>query len=168
MKLTSNTKILRKILILCVLTVGLMFVASNEATPVSAKSCFDATNDFYGALDVYDAAFYSYYYDYPTSCGSSVCAQFQPGTPERQQCEQQCQQDRHTDLNNALIGITQARAAVNTCTNPPPDRCANAAAMASDCQIRYDYLQYSDLNQRLEVFGVYSECVNASGISSCQ
>lgn len=167
MKLTSNTKILRKLLILCVLTVGLVFVASDEATPVSAKTCYDAEIDFYGALDTYDAAFYSNYYNSPTSC-EQECSSLDPNSQAFTTCVNTCRQTRQTDLGNANIGVLQASAGINSCTNPPPDRCANAQAMANDCQARYDFTQYSDLEQRLEIYGVYSECRAASGIDSCQ
>ena len=167
MKLTSNTKILRKLLILCVLTVGLVFVASDNATPVSAKSCFDATNDFFNSMDTYDTSFGLYYYNNPTSCDED-CSRFPPNSQERQNCVNECMIDRQTGLGNANIGILQASAGLNTCTNPPPNYCVNAQARAGDCLARYNYQQYPDLEQRLEISAVYWECRNASGIDTCQ
>lgn len=143
MKLTSNTKLLRKLLILCLLTVGLVFVASKDATPVSAKTCWEAFDDFSGALDTYDSAFQSYYYNAPTSCNQD-CSIYPTSDPRYTSCYNSCRIDRRTDLGNANIGILQAGADINSCTDPSPNFCANAETIEADCQTRYDYTQYSD------------------------
>lgn len=165
MKLKINTGILRKILILCVLTVGLIFVASNEATPVSAKTCLEANNDFYGALDTFDLAFNIYYYNDPTSCALD-CAGLQGS--QYQQCYDNCRQTRRTNLDNSQLGILQAGNELDYCTNPPPERCVNARARNDYCLATYNYSQYSDPNERLDIFTAYSACRDASGVDSCQ
>lgn len=167
MKLTSNTKILRKLLILCLLTIGLGFVASKEATPVSAKTCWEAINDFSDAMNTYDSAFRSYYLDDPTSCDSE-CSVYPVGSQLRQNCVNNCQITRHTALGDANIGLLQGSADINTCTNPEPNYCANAQAAANACQSRYNYNQYSDPEQHFEIFNAYMVCRDASGIDSCQ
>lgn len=166
MKLTSNIKILRKILILCLLTVGLALVASNEATPVSAKTCYDANNDFYGALDTFDTAFNSLYRPDP-SC-STQCMGFQLGTPQRQECEDNCRQTRRTNLDNAELGILQAGGDIESCTNAAPEECADARARNDYCLATYNYSEYSDPNERLDIYTAYSACRDGSGVNRCQ
>ncbi len=162
MKITSNTKILRKLLILCLLTTGLAFVASKDATPVSAKTCDDAISDLDNAFNTFDTAFQSYYYNSPTSC-TDVCVGSQD--PD---CYNHCRIDRRTALGNADTGILQADSDLNSCTSPEPNYCANARAKNTDCLNRYNYRQYSDLEQRLEVFNTYLACRDESGIDTCQ
>lgn len=168
MNIKSNTKILRKILILCLLTVGLMFVASNEATPVSAKSCYDANNDFYGALDTFDTAFYSYYYNDPTSCEQDCSRDYTPGTTAYNQCVQYCRQTRRTNLDNSQLGILQAGGDLDSCTNPAPEECVNARGRNDYCLATYNYSEYSDPEERLDIYTAYSACRDASGVDKCQ
>ena len=167
MKLITNTKILRKMLILCLLTTGLLFVASNNAKSVSAKDCLEAATDFFSALNGFDVAFNSYYRNDPTTCNYE-CRNFVQGTQEYTDCFNSCRQTRRTNVNNSQLSILQASADLNSCTNPEPDYCGNARAMANDCLARYNYSQYSDPEQRLDVFTVYYECRDASGIDNCQ
>lgn len=170
MKLKSNTKILRKILILCLLTVGLMFAASNEATPVSAdtKSCYDANNDFYGALDNFDVAFNSYHYDSPAICAGQCASQFPQPSQQYDTCVSNCRNNYRGAISTAEGGILQAGGYIESCTNPAPDVCTNARSRNDYCLATYNYSEYTDAKQRLDIFNAYSECRNASGVDRCQ
>lgn len=163
MKLITNTKILRKILILCLLTVGLVFVASKDATPVSAKDCGEAFDAFSDAMNTFDTAFQSYYYNSPTSCATDCMGSGNPAL-----CEENCIITRRTDLGNADTGMFQAGADVNVCTHPEPNYCAIARGKNNTCRARYNPRQYSDIEQRLEISNAYMECRNASGIDRCE
>lgn len=168
MKLTSNTKILRKILILCVLTVGLMFVASNEATPVSAKSCYEANNDFFGSLTTFDSAFISYHYDSPAIC-SNQCSGLPQPSQQYDTCVTNCRNTYRGAISDAEQGILGAGEDIGSCTNPPPDRCAQARGINDYCFATYNYLEYpAGSEERMDIFNAYSLCRHGSGVDSCQ
>lgn len=136
MNLTTNTKILRKVLILCVLAIGLMFVASNEAVPVSAKTCQDANNDFYSALTDFDTAFNAYHYDSPGLCATQ-CSTLPIPSQAHTTCLTTCRNTYRGAVSDAQIGIFQAGDDINTCTNPSPDPCALAHSRNNQCSASY-------------------------------
>lgn len=162
MRTALNARILRRILILCILTVGLVFVSYN-ARLVSAKTCYDANNDFYGALSAFDTAFDLYYYNNPTSCNQEC-----EDDPDPIACENRCRQTRRTDLSNRQSGILQAGSELDSCSNPEPDRCGNARARRDFYVATYNYPSYADPNERLDIYAAYSACMDGSGIEQCE
>ncbi|MDQ3633334.1 MAG: hypothetical protein M3405_02335 [Acidobacteriota bacterium] len=160
MKLIKNTKILRKMLILCLLIGGLIFVTSDETVSASAaKDCSDANNDFYGAIYELDAVAISY-----SNCLSGC----DPNNPNYQQCRNTCESSHRGRFDYANLGILNAGGDLDTCTNPVPDYCGEARARNDSCRATFNYSQYSDPNERLEIYTAYLNCTDASGIDNCE
>lgn len=165
MQSNSNRKLRRKMLVLSMLLLGLMMVSLERAPTVSAKTCAEANNDFYEALGIFDDAFSLYYYNDPTSCAQE-CSNAPP--QEYPACVSDCEQTRRTNLDQAQIGILEAGSEIGNCTNPEPDYCSIAQARDDECIANYNYLEYEDLDQRLDIFTAYSACRDASGVDQCQ
>lgn len=166
MQRPSNRKLLRKMLVLSMLSLGLMTILLDRATPVSAKTCLEANNDFYDSLAVFDAAFSLFYHNNPTSCQQD-CAGIQD--PQLYQlCRNLCEQNRRSALDAAQLGILQAGSEITNCTNHEPDFCTNAQARDDDCIANYNYLEFTDLDQRLDMFTTYFACRSSTGIDQCQ
>ncbi len=165
MRKQSRIKIPAKVLVLGLFITGLVLVGSTMSVSVSAKTCYEAWQDFYAADNAYDNARISLFYGDPTSC-ETECAAYQRGTPEFDQCVAACRATRQGSLEQADINLLEA--ALGTCTPLTVDECAQAHAMADACIITYPYPDYSNMDERLAVYEQYSACRLASKVDSCQ
>lgn len=106
------------------------------------------------------SARWSYFYGIPTTCVQE-CA----GSQNVPQCISDCQATRLGSLGASEIGLFSA--AGDTCEPLNIDECAQAQAMAENCLVQYNYMNYEDLDERLAVYAEYSACYLASKVDTC-
>jgi hypothetical protein len=162
MKPKATSKVLRVALIAFILVIALVSGgALDKSGCVEAKTCDEAWVDYLNANTTYEIARVSYFYGVPTTCQQDCV-----GNPNPTQCVDNCQINRHTALGSAETGLFND--ALGTCTPITIDQCAQARAIADDCAAQYDFMQYSDLEERLAVWAQYDACREASKVDTCE
>ncbi len=167
MKLKATTKVLRAVLIAAVLVIGFGSGALDrldKSRSSSAWGCYESMVAFHNAMMDYETARVEYFYYEPTRCADE-CTPPPPGKTF-QECYEECMQTPHTTLSSA--GISLSAASLVTCTPEPPDGCAQARAMADDCEAQYDPGNYSNPEEYLAVWTQLSACLEASKIQYCE
>lgn len=160
MRYISNSMIRAGIFSCTLLSVGFVYYAAFGSRCVEASSCEETFTNFTNANWAYSNAFQSYYYGVPTTC------QQQCQNSQNPNCISDCQISRHTALAQADTALFTAAWA--TCTPITVDECDQARAMADDCAIQHNYLDYPNQEERLAIFAQYSACMLASKVSACQ
>ena len=168
MKSKATSKVLRAVLIAAVLFVGLVSGTLDKSGRVHAQSCYDSMVAFHNANAGYDTARISYFYSQPTSCWEDCITQNPPNTNSTviDQCVGDCNTIRHTTFAEAQT--TLFGTSLLTCSPETVDQCAQARAMADQCDAQYDPGQYSTLEEYLAVWSQLSACRLASKVDMCQ
>jgi len=160
MKSKATSRVLRAVLIAAVLVVVLVGGAPDKSGRAHATSCYEAMVSFHNANTGYDTARISYFYGQPTTCEQEPCWGWWPG------CIEECQQTRQTLL--AQAELTLFGASLLTCTPETVDQCAQARAMADQCDAQYDPGQYATPEEYMAVWSQLSACREASKIHMCE
>lgn len=151
-------------LVLFLLIMGLVVIGSSRTDGVYAKTCSEALYDYYVADMNYESARILLFYGSPVSC-EQICSQI-PAGPEHEECLSECRINRQTELAAAEMNLFSM--AGQTCTPEQPDECEQARVMFDGCVATYDYLDYSDPDERLAVYEQFAACREASKIDHCQ
>jgi len=156
-----RTKIVRKCLVLTLLTVGILIVVGDNGNKAAAATCDDAFTAYINADNTYYTSYNSYYFDDPTSCATECGG---PGVNPT--CESACETARYTAVGNAEINMFEA--SNETCDPVPIDACAEARALAAGCLSQFDVSSTSDPVEQDRIGAEYSACYAASKVDSCQ
>ncbi len=167
MKSKATGRVLRAVLLGAVLVAGLVIGAPDESGRAHATSCYEAMVSFHNANVGYESARISYFYSEPTSCLQD-CKDSNPTADSSTLtlCEGDCQTSRYTRLNHA--GSTLFGASLLTCTPETVDQCAQARAMADQCDALYNPGNYSTPEEYMAVWSQLSACREASKIHMCE
>lgn len=163
MKPKATSKVLRAVLIAAVLVVCLASGALDtldKSRSTGATDCYTAMVNFHNANMGYDTARISLFYGQPTSCQEDC------QNSSNAQCIPDCQQTRQTLL--AQNELTLFGASYFTCTPETVDQCAQAVAMADQCEAQYDPSQYPTLEEAIAVWPQRSACMEASKVHFCR
>ena len=168
MKSKATSKVLRAGLIAAVLVVGLVSGTPDKSGRAHATSCYEAMVSFHNANAGYDTARVSYFYGQPTTCRDDCVAQNPTNTHSTviDQCVEDCGTFRHTAFGEAQTTLFSS--SLLTCQPETVDQCAQARAMADQCDAQYDPGQYATPEEYLAVWSQLSACREASKIHMCE
>lgn len=168
MKSKATSKVLRAVLIAAVLVVGLIIGTPDKSGRAHATSCYESMVAFHNANTGYDTARISYFYGQPTTCRDDCVAQNPPNTHSTviDQCVEDCGTIRYTTFGEAQLTLFSS--SLLTCQPETVDQCAQARAMADQCDAQYDPGQYATPEEYMAVWSQLSACREASKIHMCE